>query len=180
MSDIIEIAARRRAGWGPLGVLMAAAALFLLFAPPARAHEGGIELTVSPAELASGGQVTVSGEGFAPNATIGLNLTGPGGDADLGSTTTNEEGDFSQTLTIPGAMVPGLYLIRTEGGPEASVEVSLSAMPGMAAADENPTPERDRGTAWKTTVTVVLLLVAALGGALTLPRRRAVVRRPAA
>lgn len=154
-------------------VVLAAAALALGLAASARGHEGGIELTVSQGNLAAGKQVTVSGEGFSPNASIALRLTGAGGDAELGTASTDAEGDFSQQVTIPGDMVPGIYLIRTEGDEEASAELTVGAMPGMAVDTTAPAAERDRSAAAKAALVAAMVAVAALGAWLVAPRRRA-------
>lgn len=170
MSTIVMGAAGRRGpaltGW------VIAAGLWIVVIATAQAHGGALELTVSRSELAAGQQLTVTGEGFPPNATTVLNLTGPGGDADLGTVTTSQSGDFTQSLTIPGVMVPGLYLIRTEGAAEASVEISLSAMAGMTTGTEPAAGERDRSTTFKIALTALFGLVAAAGAWLVRPRHR--------
>lgn len=163
------------------GFALAAAMLLALAPLPTRGHEGGLELSISPAEIAAGEEVTVSGEGFAANAPLELHLTGPKGDAHFGDVMADEEGAFTRPVQIPGDVVPGLYLIRAEGADqEASAELTVGAMVGMAAATEDVIPERDRSVAWQAIAIVLFLGLGVVGLALARPARPALLARPSA
>lgn len=156
-----------------IGIVGAAVVLLLVLAPAtAWAHGSGLELTISPSDIAAGDTISVSGEGFLPGATVGLHLTGPNGDAHLGNVQTDDEGNFEQTVTIPGTVIPGLYLVRAQGDREASTELSVGAMAGMTASTTEASAEHDRSALWKIIAVVVLLGVAGLGAAITRPRHR--------
>lgn len=147
--------------------IMAAAVVTVLAMPVITlAHEGGLELTVSPTDIAAGDEINVSGEGFTPNQPLELHITGPNGDAHLGDVTTDSEGAFDQRIVVPGNLVPGRYLIRVEGAQEASAELSVGAMAGMGEPEEETVPERVRSTVWQATAVAALLALAALGLAL--------------
>jgi hypothetical protein len=154
--------------WLPL-----VAALLLALAPlPGLAHGGGLELSLSPTDIAAGDEVTVTGEGFAANAPLELHLTGPNGDAHFEDVTADEEGEFTQRVRIPGDTIPGLYLIRAAGAEqEASAELTVGAMAGMAEATEDGAPERDRSAVWKV---IAVVLLGGLGLVLARPGRTVV------
>lgn len=142
-------------------------------------HGGGLELNVSPANIAAGDEVTVSGEGFAPSATLELHLTGPNGDAHFGDVTATEEGEIIYSVRIPGDVVPGLYLLRAESAAqEASAELTVGAMAGMAGAISDGPSERDRSMAWQSVALVLFLGLGALGFALVGSTSRGSVTRP--
>lgn len=149
------------------------AALLLTLAPLAGlAHGGGLELSLSPTNVAAGNHVTVAGEGFPAHAQLELHLTGPNGDAHFGAAKTDGEGDFTERVQIPGDVTPGLYLIGTSGAQEASAELTVGAMPGMGQEVQAAAPERQRSGAWRAIVVVLLLGIGALGFVLTRPSRR--------
>jgi len=129
----------------------------------ARADGVGLELTITPTDVAAGDEVSVSGEGFAADSAIELFLTGPGGDAELGQVTADGEGDFSQTVTIPGTATPGLYVIRAVGNEEGSASISIGAMANMPVETEAPSAPRDRSVGWQVGAVVVLAVVGLLG-----------------
>lgn len=143
-------------------------AVLLALAPVAGlGHGGELELSVSPSNIAAGDEVTISGEGFAASAALELHLTGPNGDAHFGDVTANNEGEFTQPVRIPGDVVPGLYLLRAESAAqEASAEVTVGAMAGMAETISDGASERDRSVAWQSVALVLFLGLGALGFAL--------------
>lgn len=157
---------RRRSGRGRGAIGLAAAVLVALGPAAAVAHGGALELTVSTDPVGAGEPLTVSGEGFGRNATVELSLTGPGGDADLGAAVADDEGAFEQAVTIPGTVVPGTYLVRAVGDEEATAELTVGAMPGMAAAAAEAMPARDRSAAWTAIAILAAVGIGALGLAL--------------
>lgn len=141
-----------------LMVLLASAPLTAL------GHGGERELRVTPSTVAAGDEVTVSGEGFAPDDSLELHITGPNGDAHFGDVQPDAEGAFTARVRIPGDVVPGVYLLRGEGGnQEATATLTVGAMAGMTAAPPELTPARDRSTAWRTAALAVFLALG-LGG----------------
>lgn len=163
------------------GVALVAALLLALGPLATRGHEGGLELVVSPAEIAAGDEVTVTGEGFAANTGLELRLTGPNGDAPLGYATADGAGAFTQPVRILGDVIPGLYLVRAEGtDEEASAEVTVGAMAGMAAEAEAIAPERDRSAAWRAIAVVLFLGLGVVGLALARPARAGFLARSSA
>lgn len=173
VSQFIRRWTRRRAFVHAPLAAATVALLLVLTAITTLAHGGGLELTISSSDIAAGDTISVSGEGFSPGAAVALHLTGPNGDAKLGDVQTNDAGDFTQTVTIPGTVVPGLYLVRAQGDREASAELSVGAMAGMTEPASTAAAERDRTSTWKIIAVVVLLGVAGLGAAIARPRRRA-------
>lgn len=160
-------------------VALLMAVLLALTPASGLAHGGELELSVSPSDIAAGEEVTVEGEGFAANATLELRLTGPNGDAPLGDATANDEGEFTQTVRIPGDVVPGLYLTRAETpDQEASAELTVGAMAGMPEPITDGAPERDRSMIWQTVAVVLFLGLGVLGFALMRAADRRLLARP--
>lgn len=154
--------------WTPLLAL-----IFFAIAPAiGSAHEGGLELTVSPTDIAAGDIVTVSGEGFTASVAMEIHLSGPNGDAHFGDVMVDAEGNFVQKVTIPSNVLPGLYLIRATGDREASAELSVGAMAGMAVSADELAAERSRSAAWKIVALVAFLGVAGFGTKISRPGRR--------
>jgi hypothetical protein len=107
-------------------------------------------VSVSPSTVAAGGQVTISGTGFAPGETIDLQLTATPqqtGGLVLGTITADGSGNFTvANVTIPTSQPTGSDLIVALGlfsnhtataplqitAPSAAVAVSVS--PGVVAA----------------------------------------------
>ena len=142
------------------------------------AHGGALELSVSPANIAAGDEVTISGEGFAANASLALHLTGPNGDAHFSDVVTDDEGEFTQPVRIPGSIVPGLYLIRAENADqEAAAEVTIGAMAGMTEPSDDRMPARARTAAWQASALGLFLALGIAGLALARPRRRGALTR---
>lgn len=154
---------------------------FLLTLAPltALAHGGALELTLSPNTLAAGGELTVSGEGFAANVPLELHLTGPNGDAHFGDVAANDEGEFTQTIRIPADVVPGLYLIRAAGSnQEASAELTVGAMAGMPQSAQQTPPARVRPPAQRAIALALFLGIVVAGFARARPARLAAAVRP--
>lgn len=162
---------RERVVW--VAVLAAVAmTIWTHAAPPwAAAHGGASELEISEDQIAAGEELAVSGEGFTAGAAVALRLTGPGGDADLGSAVADDEGAFEQTVEIPGTVVPGTYLVRAEGDREATTELTVGAMAGMAA-EAAPEPVRVRSVGWQAAALLLAGGIAVAGLALARTRSR--------
>lgn len=102
----------------------AALALFLLtlvigFTIPAAAQYPPTEgdLQVSATVVSAGQPVTVSGDGFCPNTGVSITLTrSPSGTPlVIGNFTTDAQGKFSGSVTIPSTTSPGSYTLKATG-----------------------------------------------------------------
>lgn len=88
-----------------LGLTVPAAAQY----PPT---EG--DLQVSATVVSAGQSITVSGDGFCPNRVVSITLTrNPSGTPQpIGSFTTDAQGKFSGSVTIPSTTQPGSYTLK--------------------------------------------------------------------
>ncbi|MFB9071572.1 choice-of-anchor G family protein [Citricoccus parietis] len=109
---------------------------------------GPVDLSVSPGTVAPGDEVTVDGSGFPPNTEVEVQLLDPEGNPVPGTettVTTDENGDFETTITVPEGTEPGDYDVVAEAGdetetapleveaPDAGTTPELSVDPGTAA-----------------------------------------------
>ena len=120
------------------GAFLAAAALLaisgvlVLGTVKARAH-GNPEVRVEPNPVAFEGEVTIEGEEFEGETEVSLLLEGALGEISLGTTTTDAEGTFSLTVTLPSTAAPGGYRIRAVGPEDvATADVRIEAEAGAA------------------------------------------------
>ena len=77
-------------------VVAALATLGLAGTASAQSYTGAVA-SASASSVAPGGDVTISGENFLPNATVTVTW----GDTVLGTTTTDDDGSFSFTFAAP-------------------------------------------------------------------------------
>ena len=162
-----------------LGSALAVAAGLALLACPAHAQDkdyppssGG--LTVSESSVSPGERFTVSGDGAQPGATVTFTLqrspSAPGTGRAVGSTT-DTNGEFSTTLTMPAETEPGVYALTASSGRGILAVMTLrvvmvSSIGGLPFTGANVLPGLAAGAT---------LIVA--GGLLLLSLKR---RRPAA
>jgi hypothetical protein len=163
-----RMASRRDAGRGGRTARRVALTVFtlVLAATPfdGYGHGGALELSVSPDTIAAGEEVTLAGEGFAVDAQLEVHLTGPNGDAHFDTLTADDEGGFTRAVRIPADVIPGIYLVRVAGDDrEASAELTIGAMAGMAATTRVLEPERERSNTWRAVALVLLLGVGIVG-----------------
>jgi len=117
-------------------------------------------LYLTGGEVRAGGQLTIAGIGFPPNATV--QVTFHSTPVDLGTAQTTAAGAFTQTITIPADAQGDHEIVATSGSTSYRFAVSLPrVLPATGSAD--PTPLLALGL-------VVLLAGVAL---VALPRRRA-------
>ena len=118
-------------------MLIGAVALVALAATPAYA---AYDLNVNPGDVEPGGDFTVSGEGCLPFEVVEITVTQVSsaravGDVIIQTTTTaDENGEFSVTLTIPAGTATGTYEVTTSC---ADVE---SALIDVVGATPPPPP----------------------------------------
>ena len=96
--------------------------------------------TVTPGET-----ITVTGEGFAPDTTVVLTLQQTG--AQLASVTTDAQGAFTTSITIPTGLAPGRYTIVATGGcpSNPALTLGLSAQVTVTARPATVTPPGQSG-----------------------------------
>ena len=133
-----EIALRR--------ALLAAVALLAVSAVIAGATTAGAHgnptVGVEPNPVAFGGEVTIEGEEFEEETAVSLVLEGVLGEISLGTATTDSEGTFSLTVTLPSSAAPGSYRIRAVGPEDVAVaDVRIQEGAGGAA----PAAEHEAG-----------------------------------
>jgi peptidoglycan endopeptidase LytF len=91
----------------------------------------GATIAISPVSGNPGSQVTVTGSDFPANQTVNITAAPAGGSASVNiSTTTDVNGNFSTSLTIPSSAVAGspwtiTATASTSGGPSASVNFQV-------------------------------------------------------
>ncbi len=157
-------------------LLRAAAVSVLLvfaFALPALAHSGSeaSAISVEPAQITAGGTVVLAGSGLEPTSDRQINLVGPDVVVPFPKATTDADGMFNVTLTIPGHLPAGTYTFQAIGDETLTTDLTVTAAPGAA----NPEPKNELAAA----VTprdrsgvelgiIAILLILAVGGGLLL------------
>lgn len=94
-------------------------------------------VSVDPTEVPAGEDTTVTGEGYAPDSTVTVQLTDQEGDpvGDPIQVTVDENGNFSQDLTVPQDAAPGEYDIVVTDADDQQHSAPLSV---TEASGENP------------------------------------------
>ena len=107
---------------------------------PALAH-GKSELTVSPAEIAPGGAVTVKADGVEPGETYTITLEGPQFKANLGKVDVTQD-TFEVAYSIPASAPADVYQVRavSAGNEVISVELTVSGPDAATSAPESTVP----------------------------------------
>jgi len=116
----------------------AAASVALAFALvlPVFGHSGGEAsgISVEPAQVTAGGTVVLAGTGLEPNSDRQINLVGPDVVVPFPAVTTDADGMFAVTLTIPDHLPAGTYTFQAIGDEILTADCTVMAAPGMAAA----------------------------------------------
>jgi hypothetical protein len=117
----------------------AAASVVLAFVLtlPAFAHSGGEAsgISVEPVQVTAGGTVVLAGNGLEPNSDRQINLVGPDVVVPFPAVTTDADGMFAVTLTIPDHLPAGTYTFQAIGDEILTTECRVMPAPGMAAAE---------------------------------------------
>ncbi len=126
---------RRRVRVMAVSVLLA-----FLFSSPIAAHEGGESSGIScePAEVTAGGTVVLAGQGLEPNSDREIDLVGPDVIVPFPNVTTDGEGMFSVTLTIPAHLPAGAYTFRAVGDEILTTPLAVTAAAGVGQASGAP------------------------------------------
>lgn len=149
-----------------------AAAMVLILALPALAHSGGeaSEISVEPSTVTVGGTVVLAGTGLEPDSDRTINLVGPDVVVPFPNVTTDADGMFSVTLTIPAHLPAGTYTVQAIADETLTTELTLTAVAGQAA----PEPKNEAAavvaarnrSGLELAVIAVVLLLAVVGGLL--------------
>ena len=163
----------------------AAVAVVLAFTSvlPTLAHSGDAAsgISIEPTQVTAGGTVVLAGNGLEPNSDRQINLVGPDTIVPFPKATTDADGMFNVTLTIPAHLPGGTYTFQAIGDETLTVEVQVLAAAGQAATE--PTNEAaaavvPRNRSGVEFGVIALLLVVAVGGGLLLVIRAERFGRP--
>lgn len=93
----------------------------------------GAEIALGAASVAAGGKVTISGTGFAADASLRVELRSD--PVDLGTITADADGAFSRTLTIPASTAVGVHTLAVilADGTEVTSQLTVTAAAGGGA-----------------------------------------------
>lgn len=121
---------------GLLGALAAVALGFVLVSP-ALAHSGeeGSGISIEPSQVSAGGTIELAGQGLEPNSDRQINLVGPDVIVPFGTVTTDADGMFAMTVTIPGHLPAGTYTFQAIGDETLTVDCQVTAAPGQAPSE---------------------------------------------
>ena len=101
------------------------------------------EIKLSAASVVAGGEVSVTGSGFAADTELVLELRST--PVQLGTATTNADGAFTETVTIPSDTLAGAHTLAVvlPDGTELTADLTVAA----AAGDADPAPGAGEGGA---------------------------------
>ncbi len=156
----------------------AATSMTLAFAlvAPAFGHGGddASAISVEPAQVAAGGTVVLAGTGLEPDSDRQINLVGPDVVVPFPKATTDADGMFNVTLTIPDHLPAGTYTFQAIGDETLTTDLTVTAAAGAA----NPEPKNEaaavvtpRDRSGLELGIIAILLVVAVGGGLLLVTR---------
>ena len=111
--------------------------LVLVLALPASGHSGGEAsgISVEPAQITAGETVVLAGNGLEPNSDRQINLVGPDVVVPFPAVTTDADGMFVVTLTIPNHLPSGTYTFQAIGDETLTADCTITAAVGMAATE---------------------------------------------
>jgi hypothetical protein len=115
----------------------ASVALVFVLALPAFAHSGdeASGISVEPAQVTAGETVVLAGNGLEPNSDRQINLVGPDVVVPFPAVTTDADGMFAVTLTIPDHLPSGTYTFQAIGDETLTTDCTITAAVGMAATE---------------------------------------------
>lgn len=151
-------------------------ALAFVLALPVFAHSGGEAsgISVEPAQVTAGGTVVLAGNGLEANSDRQINLVGPDVIVPFPAATTDADGMFNVTLTIPDHLPAGTYTFQAIGDETLTTDLTVTAAAGAA----NPEPKNEaaavvtvRDRSGLEFGIIAVLLVLAVGGGLLLVTR---------
>lgn len=107
---------------------------------PVLAH-GEATLTVTPAVVAAGAEITVKGEGVEAGETFTLTLEGLNFKTTLGTVTVGDDEDFHEDFVVPADTPPGTHQVRAASAEGEVLTAELSVTAGQAASPQAATLE---------------------------------------
>lgn len=115
----------------------ASAVLLVAIALPASAHSGDAAsgISVEPAQVTAGGTVVLAGSGLEPKSDRQINLVGPDDVVAFPKATTDADGMFNVTLTIPAHLPAGTYTFQAIGDETIETPLAITAAAGVANAE---------------------------------------------
>ena len=102
----------------------------------AYAHDDMVRVEVSPERLNPGGVLELRGVGFEPEAIIQLSLVGAAGVTDLGELSSDQEGGFTQIMTIPVDLPEGIYHVRAKSNEHEVISPALTIQGSAVIQDQ--------------------------------------------
>jgi len=116
---------------------VASVVLVFVLVLPAFAHSGGEAsgISVEPADFTAGETVVLAGTGLEPNSNRQINLVGPDVVVPFPAVTTDADGMFAVTLTIPDHLPSGTYTFQAIGDEVLTTECTITAASGLFAAE---------------------------------------------
>jgi hypothetical protein len=120
-----------------LRAAMAALLLGAAGAPATFAHSGGEAsgISVEPAQVTAGGTVVLAGSGLEPDSERQINLVGPDVIVPFDTVTTDADGMFAVTLTVPAHLPAGTYTFQAIGDETLTTDCTITAAVGAAMAE---------------------------------------------
>ncbi len=159
-----------------LRAMAASVTLGLALTLPVFAHSGGEAsgISVEPAQVTAGGTVVLAGNGLEPDSDRQINLVGPDVVVPFPKVTTDADGMFDVTLTIPAHLPAGTYTFQAIADETLTTPLAITAAAGVAAAQ--PTSEAaavvaPRPRSGLELAIIALLVVIVVGGGLLLITR---------
>lgn len=138
--------------------LLMACGVLLISAGTASANPypptSGCTVSVSDQSVTAGQTTTVTGSGFAANHSVGLTVGG----ASLGSATTDGNGSFSTTVTMPSSLAAGRHQIVAH----AASQTCSFTLASTAGVDSVQVTRNDGGSTAFTGVAVLTWSVVAV------------------
>jgi hypothetical protein len=146
---------------------------------PAVAHSGGeaAGISVEPAQVTAGGTVVLAGSGLEANSDRQINLVGPDDIVPFPTVTTDADGMFAVTLTIPAHLPAGTYTFQAIGDETLTTEMKVTAAAGQPAAEPGNeagaiVAQRSRPGGEVALLAAIVILSVAIGVALVLGAER--------
>ena len=103
-------------------------------------------VTVEPSSVEAGKTVTVKGTGFAPESTVTITLHSE--PVEVGTATTDENGDFTATVTVPATTEAGDHtVVAASNTPTVTASAPLTVTAPPAPAEDPSTAPSTQPTA---------------------------------
>ncbi len=150
------------------------ALLLILFSPGIALAHGEPTITVEPAVVSPGEQITIVGADMEDGEVFKITLESTSGTVQLGEATAVKEGEeagFTAVFTLPDDLTEGLYLLRavTDEGESAAADLTIVSSANqtnaisMEASGAQHTLDRSKPPLLFGSVVVLALLSIGLG-----------------